>query len=235
MRPATKTPGPVAADIPSPAELARAADALFADAPPMERRFLRLRPYICPFAPVLAHIPRGSRVLDVGCGAGLMLALAAGQNLLDTAPGRASVGFDAAKNAIDLAKAAAKRAGLEGRVDFLHLPVERPWPQDRFDVVSIVDVLHHIPRPHKRAVIEEAARHVAPGGRLLYKDMSGAGLRGLANSLHDLLRAKQWVTYTPTADVESWATAAGLRLVASRDESRLWYGHQLRVFERPAG
>src|SRR5262249_46849264 len=43
-----------------------------------------------------------------------------------------------------------------------------PFPDDRFDVVTICDVLHHTSSPE--AVLNEALRVLRPGGRILIKD-----------------------------------------------------------------
>jgi 2-polyprenyl-3-methyl-5-hydroxy-6-metoxy-1,4-benzoquinol methylase len=219
--------------VPPSAELSRQARDLYQQTGVIEVKLLSLRPLICPMDAVIGHIPTGSRVLDIGCGAGLMLLLAARAGRLDERDGLESVGFDADARTIDTARSAAARARLAGRVRFEHRRAQDAWPEGAFDVVSLIDVLHHVPRDAQRAVVDAAAARVPPGGRLIYKDMDGSGPRGWANTVHDLLKAGDWAKYVPARQIEAWASAAGLTLLHATDQNRLWYRHQLRVFARP--
>jgi len=58
--------------------------------------------------------------------------------------------------------------------------------------------------------------------------------RALANQAHDLVMARQLIRYCPVEDIEAWAAEESLALVHRADATRLWYGHELRVFERGA-
>lgn len=231
-------PGPVATPAenpPSPdgtaAELSAAARGLFVDGPLGLRLLQRYRPYICPLELVLPWVKSGSRVLDVGCGGGLVLGLLASR-------GRAAdgVGFDAAAGPIDVARRMAARAGPRARLEFVHLQVQDGWPAGEFDAVLIVDVMHHVPPADQAGLIREAAQHVRPGGRLVYKDMGRRPRwKALMNRLHDLALARQWIHYAPIEVVEHWAADAGLRLIHARAADRWWYRHELRVWEKPRG
>jgi 2-polyprenyl-3-methyl-5-hydroxy-6-metoxy-1,4-benzoquinol methylase len=190
------------------------------------RLLQKYRPFICPFGALIDLVRPGASVLDVGCGGGLFLAL-----LTHTGRLGSGVGFDSSAAAIATAQAAALP-----NCRFLRLDAAEPWPAEpaRFDVVSIIDVMHHVPPAHQREVIHTAALRIAPGGLLLYKDMCRKPLwRGWANRLHDLVLARQWIHYAPIEDVEQWAGDAGLRLEHSSKHNLLWYGHELRVFRKP--
>ncbi len=215
----------------TPRQLSAIAARIYTHGPltPLTLRLLqRFRPYICPFEHLLPWVKHDDTVLDVGCGGGLFLAL------VTSPPGgvvRFAVGFDSSAAAI--ATAQATRAP---RCRFERLDATSPWPPDpaHFDVVSIIDVLHHVPPAAQESVIRTAASRVAPGGILLYKDMCRRPLwRATMNRLHDLVLARQWIHYCPIADVEDWARDAGLTLEHQADLPRWWYGHELRVFRRP--
>ncbi|MEL7484051.1 MAG: class I SAM-dependent methyltransferase [Planctomycetota bacterium] len=185
----------------------------------------RYRPYICPFELLLEHVPVGSRVLDIGCGGGLFLNLLCAQRRLSDAPG-ASTGFDLSPDAIEIARTAAERSGHKG-VRFVTGDIGKDWPEGPFDVVSMVDVMHHLPPGMWQGVVEQASSRLAPGGVLLYKDMCRRpAWRGLANRTHDLVMARQWITYAPIADVERWCDASGLVVETRGRASRFWYGHE---------
>ena len=189
----------------------------------------RYRPYICPFAELIEQVPTGSEVLDIGCGAGLYLGLLAAQGRI-----RGGIGFDASLPAIAAAKTMSEKVAPI-RLDFRHLGVDQEWPGGTFDVVSLVDVMHHVPIPVRRDVTRLAAERVRPGGLFIYKDMVRRPLwRAVANRAHDLVVARQWISYEPVEAVEAQCRAIGLELVHPQDINMLWYGHELRVFRRPA-
>lgn len=201
---------------------------------PVALRILQhLRPYICPFEEVLRHIPAGSRVLDVGCGGGLLLGLMRHAGVLKLEPG-AGVGFDLSKDAIVIAQQMAATVGAGDQLKFQAIGVEDPWPDGQFDVVSIVDVMHHVPANARRSVLQHAFEHLRPGGRLVYKDMTHRGWRAFMNQLHDLTLTREWITYTPAETVEHWASQIGFTMVHASHHKRWWYGHDLRVLEKPA-
>ena len=119
---------------------------------------------------------------------------------------------------------------------FQCMGVEEPWPEGAFNVVSMIDVIHHVPPSHQREVVESATARVPPGGRFLDKDMVARPLwRGFANRLHDLILARQWIHYVPVDRVDrviEWADKSGLRLVDRRVVNTFWYVHEFAIFQR---
>lgn len=214
----------------SAGSLSMAARCIYREGPFPLRRLQHYRPYICPFETLIEHTPPDAEILDVGCGGGLFLCLLASVGRI-----RRGVGFDLSGPAIELAKAAAA-SGATGtaELEFQRRDVADGWPAGRFDVVSIIDVLHHVPPDAWADVLNEAVAHLRPGGLLLYKDMCRRPRwRALANRLHDLALARQWINYVPIEQVDAWARRAGLEMIASDRLNRLWYGHELRVFKVP--
>ena len=200
--------------------------------PPVAIRLQHLRPYICPFEKLLVHVDRGSRVLDVGCGRGLLLGLLDRAGLLDRRAGRESVGFDLARSSVATARMMSRRGRANGPIRFETRDAGHTWPGDdgAFDVVTIVDVMHHMPAGVRRGMIRHAAARLRAGGRLVYKDMSARSWRSVCNTMHDLAVAGELVKYTPVGIVEAWAAESGLGRVHAEDFEVLWYGHELRVF-----
>ena len=226
-RPLSLQPG----NDPSAADLERLSRQLYIEGPLLFRKMMHYRIRICPYERLISHVPQAASVLDVGCGGGLFLGLLAGTGRCLTA-----VGFDASVPAIAAAQQMAEHARgiqIQATMDFRRLSVEAAWPAGLFDVVSIIDVMHHVPPAAQRHLFEQAATHVAPQGILLYKDMAPKPLLpALMNRLHDLVLARQWINYLPVEKVESWAKPLGLTLIHSERVRRLWYLHDLRVFRK---
>lgn len=102
--------------------------------------------------------PRGSRVLDVGCGGGLLA-----EELARL--GCEVAGIDPSRESLAAARAHAATGGL--RIEYRQGTGEAiPFPDACFDLLSCCDVLEHVadlPR-----VIAEIARVLTPGGVFLY-------------------------------------------------------------------
>lgn len=91
------------------------------------------------------------RMLEVGCGAGELLAHFAGQ-------GWETYGIDPSEAAV----AAAARGGAEVHAGTLE---DHPWGALRFDAIVFQHSLEHIPGPV--GALERAGDMLAPGGRLI--------------------------------------------------------------------
>lgn len=188
-----------------------------------------LRPYICPFHVLVGYIPPGARLLDVGCGAGLFVSLLAELDFVQSA-----VGFDANKTAIEFGQGVVAEQDKGDRIQFECRDVYKDeWPAGLFDVVSLIDVMHHVQPEEQEALLKTAARHVAPGGILLYKDMARRPLwRAWANRLHDLLSAGDWIHYVAIEEIVGWGRKYDLRVEHMGATNMLWYAHEWCVLRR---
>ena len=248
-----KEPGPDGPPVVTGPQVSALAGRIFAGCGSVVFRLMqRYRSYIAPIAEVVSSVPPGSAVLDVGCGGGLLLHVLARTGRLAAG----SVGFDSSPGAIKIAQdALARHAALAGSTQqpvlrFELRAVADGWPAGPddlgglFDVVTIVDVIHHVGaglqasgspagRSAQRGVIEQACDLVRPGGLLIYKDMCRRPLwRAWANRCHDLLMARQWINYCPVEDVEAWARERGMVVLTRGRRNMWWYGHEGLVLQK---
>jgi 2-polyprenyl-6-hydroxyphenyl methylase/3-demethylubiquinone-9 3-methyltransferase len=99
---------------------------------------------------------RPSRVLDVGCGAGI------GANAL-ALRGHDVCGVDLAGPALEVAA----RHDTTGRVRWIEADARAlPFADDAFDAVTAMDFLEHVDAPER--VVAECARVLAPGGLFFF-------------------------------------------------------------------
>jgi len=96
----------------------------------------------------LAKLKAGARVADVGCGLGTSTVLMA-----EEYPKSTFVGFDYHPQSIEMARAAASKAGVSDRVKF-EVAKAKDYPGKGYQLVAFFDCLHDMGDP------EGAARHV---------------------------------------------------------------------------
>jgi ArsR family transcriptional regulator len=162
-------------------------------------------------------------VLDLGTGTGQILKLLAPR-------AQRATGVDASHAMLSVARANMQGAGLanvdlrQGDIYALNLP------RDGFDLVVVHQVLHYLDDP--RRAVAEAARLVAPGGRLLIVDFA-------AHRMEHLREASGHRRLGFAHDqIAAWMEAAGLDAVEVRDlpgggaeklTVTLWLGRDRRM------
>jgi ArsR family transcriptional regulator len=163
---------------------------------------------------LLALVPAepAGRLLDIGTGTGRVLELLAPRV-------RQGLGVDASKQMLALARARLVGPGLDHcavrQADMYRLPL----PDASFDTVVLQMVLHHAEDP--AGVVTEAARVLAPRGRLLLIDLAAHQRTDLTGKL-----AHRWPGFAD-ADVDRMFTAAGLErgepvTIAGTLPMRIW-------------
>jgi 2-polyprenyl-3-methyl-5-hydroxy-6-metoxy-1,4-benzoquinol methylase len=217
--------------IPNRLRLCEIAKTMYSEGPIVLRKLQQWRPYICPYDKILGQVEDGSKVLDIGCGAGLAFGLLAGLGYKFQ-----GTGFDVSQRAIEVARTMTQKAAIiapQAQLSFERLEVDADWPQGTYDVVFLIDVMHHVPPSVQHIFFRRAISKVKDGGKLVYKDMCmRPSWRAQANRLHDLVIARELINYAPVQQVEAWAEAEGMRLIFREDINRLWYGHELRVLQK---
>ncbi|WP_374385589.1 ArsR/SmtB family transcription factor [Sandaracinobacter sp.] len=117
-----------------------------------------------------ARLPGVGRLLDIGTGTGRVLELL-------SAEADSATGIDRSPEMLRLARG--KLAGGGNQTADVRQADMRalPFPDGGFDTVTLHQVLHFADEP--AAVIAEAARVLAPGGKLLVADYAAHGLEEL--------------------------------------------------------
>jgi ubiquinone/menaquinone biosynthesis C-methylase UbiE len=115
-----------------------------------------------------AGIEPGSTVLEIGCGTGNVLLLAA-----HAVPRATLIGLDPDAKVLAIAARKARRAGVNMRLDQGYAD-QLPYPDGSVDRVLSAFMLHHLPLDQQRAALREVHRVLAPGGRLHLLDIDGS-------------------------------------------------------------
>lgn len=153
----------------------------------------------------------GKRVLDVGCGGGILAESMARR-------GARVQGIDMGEAPLAVARLHAEQEGVTGldyrRVTVEDLAAEQPGS---FDVVTCLEMLEHVPDP--AAVVSACQRLVKPGGRVFFSTLNrnpkswlfaivGAEyvLRLLPKGTHDYRK------FIRPSELGRWVRQAGLQL-----------------------
>jgi hypothetical protein len=91
-----------------------------------------------------------------------------------------------------------------------------------------------VPPRSQLEFLTDVASRVAPGGILIYKDIADRPFRyALANRMHDLLVAREWINYVPIETVIRKSESAGLEPERPTYRLTWWYLHELTVARKP--
>lgn len=178
------------------------------------------------------HAPTTGRALELASGTGQHMArLAAGFPGLSFQP----TDIDAGR----MASIAAWRdyTGLDNFGAPMVMDASQPWPADQsgLDLICLVNVLHLIAEPPARAILENAANALAPGGVFT---VYGPFLRGAEfasdgdRAFHDSLHARDPATgYKDIAWAERTLEHAGLSIA---DRAEMPAANLMIVARKPA-
>lgn len=133
---------------------------------------------------ILTHVGPHARVLDVGCGGGLLTNHLARADL-------EVHGLDASQESLDVAEQYDETRRVRYlRGDALHLP----YHDGSFDVVCAMDFLEHVEEPAR--VIREAARVLRPNGMFFFHTFNRNLLSWLV-----VIKGVEWFVKNTPADL----------------------------------
>lgn len=138
------------------------------------------------------HYRRLNTWLDVGCGVGTLLRAVQKR-------GWSAAGTEVAPAVVKAMQA----AGLDARLGFLS---DLDLPEAGFDVVSMVEVIEHVPAPD--GLVAEAQRLIRPGGALYVTTPNG-------RSLSARVLGPRWSVVTPPDHLQLFSVR-GLRALLTR-------------------
>lgn len=149
-----------------------------------------------------------ARVLDVGCGDGVLTCAAALR-------GARATGVDPDPAMLAAARTRADKDGitavfLEGRIERL------PFPDAAFDLVVSITVLCFV--PDASAAVREMARVLRPGGRLVLSELGRWSLWAMIRRVRGWLGAATWkaARFRSSGELRALAAQSGLGDVTLR-------------------
>ena len=152
----------------------------------------------------------GQRVLDVGCGGGILA-----ESMVKR--GAQVVAIDMAEASLSVARLHQRESGVA--VDYRHCSAEELAGQEpaSFDIITCLEMLEHVPDPS--AIVSACQRLLKPNGQAFFSTLNrnpksyvfaivGAEyiLRLLPKGTHD------WRKFIKPSELDTWARAVGLEL-----------------------
>jgi 2-polyprenyl-6-hydroxyphenyl methylase/3-demethylubiquinone-9 3-methyltransferase len=158
---------------------------------------------------------RGSRVVDIGCGGGILADSMARR-------GASVLGIDLAGKALKVAQLHALEAGTE-RIDYREIAAEALAAEapGSFDVVTCMEMLEHVPDP--ASVVRACATLVKPGGWVFFSTINRnpkAFLFAIVGAEHVLQLLPKgthaYARFIRPSELAQWCRNEGLELAESK-------------------
>ena len=152
---------------------------------------------------------KGRRVLDIGCGGGLLT-----EGMAER--GAKVTGIDLSEGAIKVAKLHLKESGRQ--VDYRLVSAEAMAAEmpGAFDLVTCLEMLEHVPDP--ASIVAACSTLVRPGGQVIFSTLN-RNPKAFALAIlggEYLLRlipagTHEYAKFIRPSELEAWARAAGLQ------------------------
>jgi 2-polyprenyl-3-methyl-5-hydroxy-6-metoxy-1,4-benzoquinol methylase len=177
------------------------------------------------------YLPERGRVLDVGCGFGLFSLYYA-----SVRPGLRLEGLDKNARRIDMARRAAARLGLDNATYRVGDATGFRGGEAPYDAAYMLDIVHHIPPDTVAPLVEQLAKVLPAGGRLLIKDVERRPFykRWFTHALDLAMDPRSPVRYWAAEELTPVLESAGFRVYRHLMVDILPYPHVLYVCERRA-
>lgn len=147
-----------------------------------DRIKIKYRPWICPFDRLITFAEDKKSVFDIGCGSGQFCALIREFTNVEKIKG-IEISSRLIENARELNNHHPDRTMIFEVFDGKSLPEDI---RD-YQLIYMIDVLHHIPLKDHKVFFLELYSKMASGSEFVLKDIDGAHPFVVFNKLHDLI------------------------------------------------
>jgi 2-polyprenyl-3-methyl-5-hydroxy-6-metoxy-1,4-benzoquinol methylase len=186
------------------------------------------RPLICPLDELINNIGNAESVFDIGCGSGqFALLIAEFSNV------KRIGGVEIDGRLVNNAKKLLAPYQSKVQIDFSAYDGSAlPASIGTYDLIFLVDVLHHIPKKFQEGFLTKVYSLMKPGARFVLKDINASSLFVYCNKMHDMIFAREigneW-TYDRAMEL---CRNIGFKMVSSSKRRMYVYPHYTITLEK---
>lgn len=186
------------------------------------------RPFIFPADYLLKLIPSGAKVLDIGFGLGQFLLLVAKFTEASKIAG-IEIKEDFVRVANDIFQKSSISIPHElyvSKGNEMHQIIQN------YDLVFLIDVLHHIPKSDQTNFLLSLYNSMAPGKKLILKDIDGGSPFVFFNKIHDLIFAGKIGHEIKLRDLVARLERMSFRIISVKKKQMFVYPHFTLVVQK---
>jgi 2-polyprenyl-3-methyl-5-hydroxy-6-metoxy-1,4-benzoquinol methylase len=182
---------------------------------------------MCPLFDILPFInDDADSILDLGCDNGLLLYFCYKLKHIKNA-----IGIDINEKLLNIVN---NNFSKFNNINYKFLTIKNPtqWPEDSFNIVSMIDILHYLNKNNHIIFFKEAAKRVKNNGIFIVKDMLNHPIfYGLTNTINDMIFSRQIPNY-PDLDSLINEISDDFKVIFDKKSRLLWYMHRQIVFQK---
>ncbi len=189
---------------------------------------VKYRPIICPFVELLAYIENNKYVFDIGCGSGQFC------SLIDEFTEAENIfGIEISENLVLNAKKINSPSKKNKKIQFeKYNGIDIPQVIQNYDLIYLIDVLHHIPQKNQNIFLKEIYSKMKFGSTLVLKDIDANHSFVYFNKLHDLIFSREIGHELTCSKTTQLATQLGFKIKEIKKMRMFLYPHYFLIIEK---
>lgn len=186
----------------------------------------KLRSIICPFDKIIEYIPKDGELLDIGGGYGTFCFI-----LSKERPKMRITGIEMDKKRVNTANS---RVADSPNLKFIRGDITNFSTNKRFDVITCLDLIHHIPTKDHQDTFRRINGLLKDNGLLIVKDMDDKPFyKYLWNYIHDCIMTRSMkMYYVPKDEMIKLLETNSFVIEYVNDIPNLLYAHYVIVCKR---
>lgn len=182
---------------------------------------IKYRPIICPFDKLIALIGNKKSMFDIGCGSGQFCSLIANFTSVTKIKG-VEINERLVNNANEI------NSDFVGRKELVFSVFDgKTLPEDikNYEIVYLIDVIHHVPKDQQTNFIKEIYNKMNTGSTLIFKDINASHPFVFFNKIHDLVFAGEIGHELAYSKVRELLLSIGFTIEESFKQTTFVYPH----------